>query len=127
MRFLSSCQYTHGCCARASWAARHTTVCLDRGEGEMVVGEMKLKFPSQLAKGESLIRKYVFRSKADCENHHHAIYSNRTFNCCQREKFLPNNCLKILFALFNNVIMPPHSGLCMHPSIVPSIDYEAIF
>ena len=29
MRFLSSCQYTHGCCAPASWAARHTTVCLD--------------------------------------------------------------------------------------------------
>ena len=28
-RFLSSCQYTHGCCAPASWAARHTTVCLD--------------------------------------------------------------------------------------------------
>ena len=29
LRFLSSCQYTHGCCAPASWAARHTTVCLD--------------------------------------------------------------------------------------------------
>ena len=31
LRFLSSCQYTHRCrCyARASWAARHTTVCLD--------------------------------------------------------------------------------------------------
>ena len=28
-RFLSSCQYTHGCCALASWAARHTTVCVD--------------------------------------------------------------------------------------------------
>ena len=28
--FLSSCQYTHGCCAPASWAARHTTVCLDK-------------------------------------------------------------------------------------------------
>ena len=27
--FLSSCQYTHWCCAPASWAARHTTVCLD--------------------------------------------------------------------------------------------------
>ena len=27
--FPSSCQYTHGCCAPASWAARHTTVCLD--------------------------------------------------------------------------------------------------
>ena len=31
LRFLSSCQYTHGCCAPASWAARHTTVCLDHG------------------------------------------------------------------------------------------------
>ena len=30
LRFLSSCQYTYGCCARASWAARHTTVCLDK-------------------------------------------------------------------------------------------------
>ena len=29
LHFLSACQYTHGCCAPASWAARHTTVCLD--------------------------------------------------------------------------------------------------
>ena len=29
LRFHSSCQYTHGCCTLASWAARHTTVCLD--------------------------------------------------------------------------------------------------
>ena len=29
LRFLSSCQYTDGCCAPASWAARHTTVSLD--------------------------------------------------------------------------------------------------
>ena len=29
LHFLSSCQYTHGYCAPASWAARHTTVCLD--------------------------------------------------------------------------------------------------
>ena len=29
LRFLSSCQYTHGCYAPASWTARHTTVCLD--------------------------------------------------------------------------------------------------
>ena len=28
-RFLPSCQYTHGCCAPASWATRHTTVYLD--------------------------------------------------------------------------------------------------
>ena len=28
LRFRSSCQYTHGCCAPASWAARHTTVSL---------------------------------------------------------------------------------------------------
>ena len=32
LRFLSSCQYTHGCYAPASWAARHTTVCLDYTE-----------------------------------------------------------------------------------------------
>ena len=29
LRFHSSCQYTHGCCAPAFRAARHTTVCLD--------------------------------------------------------------------------------------------------
>ena len=29
LRFLSSCQHTHGCYAPASWAARHTTVRLD--------------------------------------------------------------------------------------------------
>ena len=29
LRFLSSCQYTHGGCAPDSWAARRTTVCLD--------------------------------------------------------------------------------------------------
>ena len=29
LHFRSSCQYTHGCSAPASWAARHTTVCLD--------------------------------------------------------------------------------------------------
>ena len=26
LSFLSSCQYTHGCCEPASWAARHTTL-----------------------------------------------------------------------------------------------------
>ena len=29
LHFCPSCQYTHWCCALASWAARHTTVCLD--------------------------------------------------------------------------------------------------
>ena len=29
LHFLSSCQYTYGCCAPASWAAQHTTMCLD--------------------------------------------------------------------------------------------------
>ena len=38
LRFLSSCQYTHGCCAPASWAARHTTMCLDYVE---VLTELK--------------------------------------------------------------------------------------
>ena len=35
LRFLSSCQYTHGCCTLASWAARHTTVCLDMGNMQL--------------------------------------------------------------------------------------------
>ena len=29
LHFCFSCQYTHGCCALASWAAQYTTVCLD--------------------------------------------------------------------------------------------------
>ena len=29
MHYCSSCQYTHGCGTPASWATRHTTVCLD--------------------------------------------------------------------------------------------------
>ena len=29
LHFRSSCQYTHRCSTPASWAARHTTVCLD--------------------------------------------------------------------------------------------------
>ena len=29
LHHCSSCQYTHGCGALASWAARRTTVCLD--------------------------------------------------------------------------------------------------
>ena len=29
LRFHFSSQYTQGCCVPASWAARHTTVCLD--------------------------------------------------------------------------------------------------
>ena len=28
LRFCSSCQYTHGCCVPASWAARHTGLLL---------------------------------------------------------------------------------------------------
>ena len=38
-RFLSSCQYTHGCCAPASWAARHTTVCLDSSCSDIMVAD----------------------------------------------------------------------------------------
>ena len=37
LRFLSSCQYTHGCYAPASWAARHTTVCLDLNQNSQAV------------------------------------------------------------------------------------------
>ena len=40
LRFLSSCQYTHGCYVPASWAARHITVCLDR----------TLKYPNRAVK-----------------------------------------------------------------------------
>ena len=29
LHYCSSCQYTHGCGALASWAARHTTMCFD--------------------------------------------------------------------------------------------------
>ena len=32
LRLLSSCQYTHRCCAPASWAARRTTVCLENSQ-----------------------------------------------------------------------------------------------
>ena len=35
LHFLSSCQYTHGCSAPASWAAQHTTVCFDIGHTRM--------------------------------------------------------------------------------------------
>ena len=51
LRFLSSCQYTHGCCAPASWAAQHTTVCLEIFSVETVSNDnitkaikMSLKF-----------------------------------------------------------------------------------
>ena len=43
LRFLSSYQYTHGCYAPASWAARHTTVCLD-------IEEEKPKYNSEVFK-----------------------------------------------------------------------------
>ena len=36
LHFLSSCQYTHGCYTPASWAARHTTVCLDNKKKNMM-------------------------------------------------------------------------------------------
>ena len=52
LRFLSSCQYTHGRCAPASWAARHTTVCLDICEG---VGVSTAK--SVLFQGSTELRK----------------------------------------------------------------------
>ena len=37
LRFISSCQYTHGCCALASWAACHATVCLDFSKFLLVI------------------------------------------------------------------------------------------
>ena len=36
LHFFSSCQYTHGCYAPASWDARHTTMCLDHGLLQLV-------------------------------------------------------------------------------------------
>ena len=42
MRFLSSCQYTYGCCAPASLAARHTTVCLDSSQRCAFTGNLTL-------------------------------------------------------------------------------------
>ena len=37
LHFCSSCQYTHGCCVPASWAARHTTVCLDISVSSIII------------------------------------------------------------------------------------------
>ena len=34
LHFCSSCQYTHGCCVPASWAERHTIMCLDSLKGQ---------------------------------------------------------------------------------------------
>ena len=42
LRFLSSCQYTHGCYAPASWAARHTTVCLDVLQKTTILGTVTI-------------------------------------------------------------------------------------
>ena len=50
LRFLSSCQYTHGCDAPASWAARHTTVCLD----SMTALLQYLKFFNGIVQSEAL-------------------------------------------------------------------------
>ena len=36
LHFRSSCQYTHWCCAPASWAAQHTTVCLDLSKDNLL-------------------------------------------------------------------------------------------
>ena len=50
LRFLSSCQYTHGCHAPASWAARHTTVCLDKHPSEQ--NKLKLENNKTLLQDE---------------------------------------------------------------------------
>ena len=34
---FSSCQHTHRCCVPDSWAARHTTMCLDVGIFTVVI------------------------------------------------------------------------------------------
>ena len=46
LRFRSSCQYTHGCCVLASWAARHTTVCLDFYQSNILQRIIQLKIIS---------------------------------------------------------------------------------
>ena len=60
LRFLSSCQYTNGCYAPASWAARHTTVCLDKHPSE----QNKLK----LENNETLLQAEISNAKADYES-----------------------------------------------------------
>ena len=47
LRFRSSCQYTHGCCAPASWATRHTTVCLDTYKPQLLTGKMQYTYTSE--------------------------------------------------------------------------------
>ena len=66
LRFLPSCQYTHGCCAPASWAARHTTVCLDYKVMRMCV-RFKLRiynnFANPCTRGHALKLQTVHSTK----------------------------------------------------------------
>jgi len=39
--YCSSCQYTHGCGAPTSWAARHSTVCILNGGMKLNVREQE--------------------------------------------------------------------------------------
>ena len=62
LRFLSSCQYTHRCYAPASWAARHTTVCLNN------LSDYSRMFPNSFnhllfSNYTSLIDAYLSQSK----------------------------------------------------------------
>ena len=45
LRSLSSCQYTHGCCAPASWAARHTDTQYQKFEvmGLLIKNELDIQ------------------------------------------------------------------------------------
>ena len=56
LRFLSSCQYTHGCYAPASWAARHTTVCLDYD----CIFVQRLEYPSGMHRKVKEWRSMIF-------------------------------------------------------------------
>ena len=47
--YYSSCQYTHGCDAPASWAARHTTMCLNfLGTVRIQTFKIYIKFMEQI-------------------------------------------------------------------------------
>ena len=56
LHFLSSCQHTHRCCAPASWAARHTTVCLDFKNSNMGI-EIAEKSKETIVEQASMLNK----------------------------------------------------------------------
>ena len=80
LHFLSFSQYTHGCYAPASWAARHTTVCLD------IVG-------------------IFYRTFQKCHNPcAHAIISHNSPSTDQTNLHYLNICYTTLFLVPDNVV-----------------------